>query len=198
MHQILTSFSEPLIYLVTFLTVVAETGIAPFFFLPGDSLLFSLGLFARQGIISINIIIPTIIVAGFLGNLLGYYLGSIVRGKHHTSTLLKKIPEKHILRTEKFYKEYGVWTIIFSRFIPVVRTIAPFLAGVSKMDYKKFVILSAIGGIFWATLVTLVGFLFGSYISVEYVGYVGLALMVSASIITPIALFLSHKIFKKG
>jgi membrane-associated protein len=198
MEQILTSFSEPLIYLITFLTVVAETGIAPFFFLPGDSLLFSLGLFARQGIISINIIIPTIIIAGFLGNLIGYYLGSVVRDKHHTSSLLKKIPERHIVRTEKFYQEYGSWTILFSRFIPVVRTIAPFLAGVSKMNYKNFILLSAVGAVIWGAIVTLIGFLFGSYISPQYVGYVGLALMVGASVIVPVIVFISHRLFKKG
>ncbi len=198
MEQILTSFSEPLIYLITFLTVISETGIAPFFFLPGDSLLFSLGLFARQGIVEISVIIPVIIVAGFFGNILGYYLGSIVRGKHHTSPLLKKIPERHIVRTEKFYSEYGSWTILFSRFIPVVRTIAPFLAGVSKMNYKKFILLSAVGAVIWGAIVTLVGFLFGSYISFEYVGYVGLALMVGASVLVPIIVFISHRLFKKG
>jgi membrane-associated protein len=198
MLHILTTFSEPLIYLLAFSIVLLETGVAPFFFLPGDSLLFSLGLFAHQGLIRLEIIIPVLILSGFIGNLIGYHLGSFVREKHHTSKLLKTIPDKYITKTELFYQKYGSWTIFISRFIPVVRTVAPFLAGVSKMNYKKFVILSLVGAIFWSAIVTTTGFLFGSYVKVGDIMYIALALMLTASILTPILLILSKKYMKRG
>lgn len=196
MHQLFTSLSEPLIYLAAFATVFLETGVAPFFFLPGDTLLFSLGLFAHQGLIRLEIIIPVLVVAGFVGNLVGYYLGSFVREKHHSSRLLRNIPDKYIKKTELFYQKYGSWTILISRFIPVVRTVAPFLAGVSRMNYKRFVALSAIGGAIWAATVTTVGFLFGSYIKVGQIIYLALGLMLLASILTPILVFVSRRYMK--
>jgi membrane-associated protein len=100
MHQLLTSFSEQLIYLITFGIVFSETGIVACFFLPGDTLLFSLGLFAQQGIINIYNIIIVLTIAGFLGNLFGYAIGKFVRLKRQTSTVLQKIPESHIKKTE--------------------------------------------------------------------------------------------------
>ncbi len=196
MHHILTTVSEPLIYLLAFATVFLETGVAPFFFLPGDTLLFSLGLFAHQGLIRLEIIIPVLIIAGFVGNLIGYYLGSFVREKHHSSRLLRNIPDKYIKKTELFYQKYGSWTILISRFVPVVRTIAPFLAGVSRMNYKRFVALSAIGGVIWASVVTTVGFLFGTYIDVGQIVYLAVGLMLLASILTPLLVFISRKYLK--
>lgn len=196
MHHILTTFSEPLIYLLAFAIVFLETGVAPFFFLPGDTLLFSLGLFAHQGLIRLEVIIPVLIAAGFIGNLVGYYLGSFVREKHHSSRLLRNIPDKYIKKTELFYQKYGSWTILISRFVPIVRTIAPFLAGVSRMNYKRFVVLSALSGVFWATIVTSVGFLFGTYIKIGQIAYLALGLMLLASILTPIVLFVSRRYIK--
>lgn len=198
MHHILTSLSEPLIYLISFLTVFLETGIVGFFFLPGDTLLFSLGLFARQGITHLGVTIPVIVLAGFIGNIVGYYLGSFVRGKRSSSSLLRKIPEKHIKRTELFYEKYGSWTVVLSRFVPIVRTVAPFLAGVSNMSRRKFIALSLFGAILWGSIITLIGYLFGKYINLQHIVYISFSLMIIASIATPIALFISHRYLKKG
>lgn len=194
----LTHFSEPIIYLVAFLTVLGETGIAPLFFLPGDSLLFSLGLFADQGIVDLRIIILVLMVASILGNIIGYYLGSFVRGKRESSHMLQKIPQKHIERTERFYEKYGSWTIVLSRFIPIIRTIAPFLAGVSKMPRRKFIPLSIVGGIAWSIVVPLAGYLFGSYFGAIHAVSLALILMIAASVLTPVVLILSKRLFKRG
>lgn len=196
--QALTTFSEPLIYLIAFGIVFAESGILAFFFLPGDTLLFSLGLLAQQQIISLNIIIPVIIVAGFFGNLVGFHLGKVLRDKHHSVNLLKKIPDKYILKTESFYKKYGSLTVILSRFVPVVRTVAPFLAGVSRMNYKKFLLFSAIGAILWGTIITAFGYALAEYFTIVYIEYIGLGLMIAASVLTPLAVYLSKKFFKKS
>lgn len=194
----IASFSEPLIYLITFGIVFAETGIVTFFFLPGDTLLFTLGLMAHSGIISLGIIIPVIIIAGFLGNILGYHLGKIVRDKRDSVKFLKKIPEKYIIKTESFYKKYGSLTVILSRFVPIVRTIAPFLAGVSRMDYKKFVALSLIGSVLWGSIVTTFGYFLAKYVTIKHIEYVGLGLMIAASVLTPLVVYLSKRFFKKG
>jgi membrane-associated protein len=197
MHT-LTTLSESLIYIVTFGIVFAETGIIACFFLPGDTLLFSLGLFAHQGIIGLPHIILVLIGASFLGNLFGYATGKYVRIKRESSTLLQKVPESHIQKTELFYKKYGSWAVVLSRFVPIVRTVAPFLAGVSKMPYRRFVILSLLGSLAWSSIVPLVGYLFGSYIDIAYIGYISVGLMLLASIVTPIVLVLSRKYLRKG
>ncbi len=196
--DILTSFSEPLIYLITFGIVFAESGIVAFFFLPGDTLLFTLGLMAQSGIISLGIIIPVIIIAGFFGNILGYHLGKIVRDKRDSIKILKKVPEKYIIKTESFYKKYGSLTVILSRFIPIVRTVAPFLAGVSHMNYKKFVLFSFVGSILWGGLITTIGYAFAGYFTIVHIEYIGLGLMITASVLTPLAVYLSKRFFKKG
>ncbi len=194
----LSLLSEPAIYLSVFAIIFSETGILACFFLPGDSLLFSLGLFAQQGIISLPTVILVLALAGFFGNLLGYQIGKFLRDKHHKTKFLKRIPDKHIEKTERFYKIHGSWTVVLARFVPVVRTVAPFLAGVSKMNYRKFVALSLLGAIFWASIVTSAGFFFGSMFDVSYVVYVGLGLMILASVLTPILLFWAKKHFQKN
>lgn len=195
--QTLTTLSEPLIYLVAFAIIFAETGIATFFFLPGDTLLFSLGILAHQGTVSLQTAIVVIIVSAILGNIIGYYIGSFFRDKHQSSRLLRKIPQKYILKTEIFYQKYGSFTVLFSRFVPIVRTVAPFLAGVSKMNYKKYLFFSIVGGILWVSVVTTVGYVFGSYFSVEHAGLIAIGLMITASVLTPLVVFLSKKYFKK-
>jgi membrane-associated protein len=190
-----TTFSSQIIYLLTFLIVLAETGIVVCFFLPGDTLLFTLGLLAKSGNLELPHSVSIVIIASFLGNLLGYAVGQYVIAKKDASRFLKKIPESHIKKTEEFYTKYGAWTVVLSRFVPVVRTVAPFLAGVAKMNRKKFTILSLAGGVVWATVVILSGYLFGSYINLSQVGLVGLVLMLLASILTPIFLFIIKKYF---
>lgn len=193
-----SNLSQPLIYFLAFAIIFAETGIATFFFLPGDTLLFSLGIFAKQNIISLPTIILILITSAILGNILGYYLGSIIREKRHSSKLLQKIPEKYIVRTESFYKKYGSYTVLLSRFVPIVRTIAPFLAGISKMVYKKYIIFSILGAMLWVSAVTLSGYIFGSYVSVKNASFLAGGLMIMASVITPILVFISKKYLKKS
>lgn len=197
MH-LFSTFSGSIIYLLTFGIIFGETGIVAFFFLPGDTLLFTLGLMSYQGIISLGFIIPVIVLAGFFGNLLGYHLGKIVRDKHHSVELLKKVPDKYVFKTESFYQRFGSLTVVLSRFVPIVRTIAPFLAGVSRMNYKKFVVYSFLGAIFWGSIVTTLGYVLAKYVNVLHIEYIGFGLMITASVLTPLALFVSKKFLKKS
>lgn len=196
--ETLLNFSEPIIYLLVFGIVFSETGILPCFFLPGDSLLFSLGLFAQQKVIGLSEILLVVFIAGFLGNILGYATGKFLRDKRASSNLLKRVPESHIEKTETFFRKYGIWAILISKFIPVVRTIAPFLAGVSKMHYKKFFILSLVGSAVWAVVVILSGYLFGSYLKNFNLGILTLSLMIGASVVVPLIAWFLRKVFKKG
>ncbi|MEK7228398.1 MAG: DedA family protein [Patescibacteria group bacterium] len=197
MH-ILTTFSEPLIYFIAFGVIFAETGILACFFFPGDTFLFSLGIFAQQGIISIQTVIIVLVIAAVSGNILGYYLGSFVRSKHHSSRLLSKIPEKYVVRTEEFYRKYGVITVLISRFIPVVRTVAPFLAGVSRMKYKQYFLFSIIGGVLWTVLITAFGYIFGGYVSIKEATIIAVTLMIVASILTPLLVYVSKRYLQKS
>jgi membrane-associated protein len=197
MH-ILTSLSEPLIYLVAFAIIFAESGFIFFFFLPGDTLLFALGIFASQGIVSTGVIIGVLIVAALLGNLVAYYLGSFIRDKRETSKVLRKVPEKYIIKTESFYQKYGSWTVVLSRFIPVVRTVAPFLAGVSHMNYKKYTTFSVLGGTAWVVAVTFLGFILGGQFSISGGFNLAVGLMIAASVGFPLLIFISKRYFKKS
>lgn len=194
----LTTLSEPLIYLVAFGIIFSETGILACFFFPGDTFLFSLGIFAQQGIISLDIVLIVLVLAAISGNILGYYLGSFVRSKHHSSKLLSKIPDKYVIKTEAFYEKYGILTVLFSRFIPIVRTVAPFLAGVSRMKYRQYLLFSILGGILWIGVITTFGFIFGNYVSVAQATSIALILMIAASVITPLVVFISNRYIKKG
>ncbi|MFI5204313.1 MAG: DedA family protein [Flavobacteriales bacterium] len=146
------------IYLVAFI-IFAETGLFVGFFLPGDSLLFITGLFVGLGKIKTGlfIVIPVLILMAILGNLTGYYFGRWAgKGlyKRKDSWLFKK---KYLTMTENYYNRHGVKTIFLGRFLPIIRTFAPILAGVIKMDSKKFFLYTLIGAVAWITTFTLIG-----------------------------------------
>lgn len=196
MH-LLQSLSEPLILLVAFGIIFLETGVLTFFFLPGDTLLLSIGFFAHEGTLPLHTVIIVIAVAGFFGNILGYHLGFLLRTKRKEYALLQKVPEKYIIKTEHFYQKYGKLTVVLSRFVPVVRTIAPFLGGVSAMSYKLFVLLSFAGAFIWSSTVITLGYFFGAYIPSYKSGEIALILMITASILTPLIVYLSKRLLKK-
>ena len=141
-HGILT-------YLFLFLIIFLETGfvIAPF--LPGDSLLFVAGAFAAQGSLNILLLFIIFVLASILGDTANYWIGGYFEKGMEKSRLFKK---EYLEKTQKFYEKYGAKTIILARFVPIVRTFAPFAAGIGKMKYSKFLSYNIIGGIAWVTL----------------------------------------------
>lgn len=143
-------------------TVFAESGLLIGFFLPGDTLLFGAGILASQGVLPIHWLIAVIILAAILGDNVGYSIGRRTGKRlfHKKESLLFK-PE-HLERAEKFYELHGGKTIILARFIPVVRTFAPMVAGIGKMSRGRFMAFNVIGGILWGVGVTLLGYWFGS------------------------------------
>lgn len=154
-------------YLILFLIVFAETGFVFTPFLPGDSLLFAAGAFAALGSFNIFAILGLLWLASFLGDTANYWIGHFFGQKLIDNP---KIPinKEHIEKAEEFYKKYGGKAIFLSRFVPIVRTFAPFVAGIGKMHYGKFIEYNATGGLVWVFSFTLVGYFFGNIPAVKH------------------------------
>lgn len=148
-------------YIGLFAVIFAETGLFLGFFLPGDSLLFVAGLLASDGLLSLPLLLALVFVGAVLGNVFGYIFGRRVGPalfKKEDSILFKK---SHALKAAEFFTLYGGKTIIFARFVPIVRTFAPILAGVGKMDFKEFFLFNVIGAFLWSFGLLIGGFFLG-------------------------------------
>lgn len=148
-------------YIILFGIIFMETGLVFTPFLPGDSLLFAAGAFAALGSLNIWILFILLTVAAILGDTVNYWIGYFF-GKKIVAHPKIPIDEKHIKETQKFFHKHGGKTIILARFMPFLRTFAPFVAGVSRMDYGKFFSYNVIGGIIWVTIATFAGYFFGN------------------------------------
>ena len=161
----LVSWSQtmgPWLYVLLFAIIFCETGLVVTPFLPGDSLLFAVGALCALGGLNIAIIIPLLLVAAILGDAANYFIGMTVGPKVFTSTTSKLLNRAHLLRTQAFYDKYGGKTIIIARFIPIVRTFAPFVAGIGKMQYRRFLSFNVIGAVAWVALFIPAGYVFGN------------------------------------
>ena len=148
-----------LIYPLLFLIIFIETGLVIIPFLPGDSLLFTSGVLASQGLVNVLTIFLITALAAILGDTVNYWIGNFVGKKISNGKLVRK---EHLIKTQKFYEKYGGKTIIIARFIPIIRTFAPFVAGIGKMKYSKFLLFNIIGGILWTSVMVFSGFFFGN------------------------------------
>jgi membrane-associated protein len=150
-----------LVYAILFLIIFAETGLVVAPFLPGDSLLFVTGALCGMGSLELHVLIPLLILAAFCGDNTNYWIGRRFGIKlfKHDSRFFKL---EHVEKTQKFYAAHGGKTIIFARFLPVIRTFAPFVAGIGSMSYRVFVTYSALGSVAWISSLTLAGYFFGN------------------------------------
>ena len=160
--QLLTSvFSGWQGYALLFAIVFSETGLLAGFFLPGDSLLFTVGVVAGAGGLNIWAIIGVLIVAAVVGDGVGYLLGRKAGVSVYNRPDSRFFKREHLLRTQAFYEKHGGKTIIYARFVPIVRTFAPFIAGVAQMDYPRFLSFNVFGGIGWVISMTMAGYFLG-------------------------------------
>ena len=164
LHIDLLSLIEAVGYVGLFAIVFAESGLFFGFFLPGDSLLFSAGLLASQQYFNIYILCGTLGIAAILGDNVGYWFGKKVGPKIFTREDSFFFHKKHVERTERFYAKYGPKALIIGRFVPVVRTFVPILAGVGSMHYGTFLKYNIIGGLLWGVGVTSLGYFLGQRI----------------------------------
>lgn len=169
------------LYLLLFV-VFAETGLFVGFFLPGDSLLFTAGLLCATGILAIHpaALVVLISIAAVAGNLLGYAFGKkvgVLLFKRKSGLLFR---HEHLVTANEFYQKHGNKTMILSRFLPVVRTFVPIIAGIVKLDYKRFVVYSLIGAILWVNSMVLTGYFLGVFVpgTQNYLEYIVVFLIV--------------------
>jgi membrane-associated protein len=151
------------IYVILFLVIFIETGLVAMPFLPGDSLLFTAGLFAASGDLNLSALLILLFIAAVLGDNCNYWIGRKVGLRVFTIKFKGRqlVNEKYLVQTEAFFEKNGVKAIIMARFVPFVRTFAPFAAGIGKMDYRKFLLFDLLGGFLWIFSLTLAGYLLG-------------------------------------
>lgn len=186
-----------LIYLIIFLIIFLETGIVVTPFFPGDSMIFAAGAFAAIGSLNVWLIWILLCIAAVGGDTLNYWIGHYVGPKifkHKEHWFMRK---DYLKKTNQFYEEHGGKTIILARFMPVIRTFAPFVAGIGKMDYKKFFEYNALGGIGWVSLFVFAGYLFGNMPIVKENLTIFIAIIIATSVIPPIYEYIKNKINKK-
>lgn len=150
------------VYAILFLIIFSETGLVVAPFLPGDSLLFVAGALCGMGSMELHILMPLLMLAAFSGDNTNYWIGRLVGNKlvHHAGRRL--IKREHLDKTHAFYQKHGGKTILFARFLPIIRTFAPFVAGVGLMSYRLFLIFSALGSFFWISGFVALGYFFGN------------------------------------
>lgn len=149
-------------YLLLFAIVFCETGLVATPFLPGDSLLFAAGAFAASGSLSIWVLVVSLIVAAILGDTVNYSVGRFFGQRLLAAKRFRVVKPEHLAYTEEFFERYGGKTIIIARFVPIVRTLAPFVAGIGRMRYGRFMSYNVVGGIAWVMICSWAGFFFGN------------------------------------
>lgn len=170
------------VYIFLFFVIFCETGLVVTPFLPGDSLIFAAGALVATGIMSWGAL-PLFIVAAITGNMLNYQIGRLLNTKMKQREKVRFVKQEYLDRTQKFFDKYGGATIIITRFMPILRTFSPFVAGIGKMPYRRFLFFNAIGGLSWATAFFLIGYFFGnlplvkSHFSIIVVGIVGISVL---------------------
>jgi membrane-associated protein len=148
-------------YLIMFFVIFMETGFVVTPFLPGDSLIFAAGAFAGLGSLHVGILFVVLALAAIAGDTANYWIGHYI-GPRAFSGNIRFLKKEYIDRTHAFFEKYGGKTIIIARFIPIIRTFAPFVAGVGAMTYPKFIAYNVIGGLAWVALFTFLGYFFGN------------------------------------
>lgn len=154
-----------MVYFILFLVIFTETGLVIMPFLPGDSLLFTAGLFARMGYMNIAFLVLLLFIAAVVGDNTNYFVGrniglNVLKLKFRGNVLVK---QEYLDKTHSFYEKYGVKTIIMARFVPIVRTFAPFVAGIAEMKYRTFLLFDLLGGALWIGSLTFAGYFLGHF-----------------------------------
>ncbi|KKR31887.1 MAG: hypothetical protein UT63_C0058G0013 [Candidatus Gottesmanbacteria bacterium GW2011_GWC2_39_8] len=151
----------PFTYIILFLIIFAETGFVVTPFLPGDSLLFVVGTLSGSGFLQIWISYFTLLSAAILGDTVNYWIGYHIGNRLFSKNNSRFFNKAHIEKTRRFYEKHGGKTIILARFVPIIRTFAPFVAGIGVMKYRTFLLYNIVGAFIWVTLLTFTGYFFG-------------------------------------
>lgn len=181
------------VYAILFLIIFSETGLVFAPFLPGDSLLFVAGALCGLGALELKMLLPILMLAAFLGDNTNYWVGRILGLKLVAQVGPRFLKPAHLEKTQVFYADHGGKTIIFARFLPIVRTFAPFVAGIGLMTYRVFVAFSALGSIAWISSFVLLGFFFGNIPFIKNNLTVMVLAIVLISFLPAIRQFIRHR-----
>lgn len=160
--SILINSYGTVVYLLLFVVVFCETGLVVIPFLPGDSLLFAASAFAAAGMLDIKLVFVIFAAAAIIGDTVNYHIGHFIGPKVFSKEDSRLFKKEHLERTHEFYEKHGPITIIIARFMPIIRTFAPFVAGIGSMRYLKFLSYNVAGGLLWVSLFAVTGFYFGN------------------------------------
>ena len=188
------------IYAILFLVIFIETGLVAMPFLPGDSLLFTAGLFAASGELNLTYLLILLYIAAVLGDNVNYWIGRKIGLKIFNIKIKGRniVKKEYLDKTELFFQKNGTKAIIMARFVPFVRTFAPFAAGIGKMDYKKFFAFDLLGGFLWIFSLTIAGYLLGDVVWIkEHIDIVCLGI-IFISVLPMLLSFLKSKFTKKN
>lgn len=185
-------------YLILFLIVFCETGLVVLPFLPGDSLLFAAGAFAALGSLNVFWLFVLLSIAAIAGDTINYWLGYWLGPKVFHRENVRFLNKKHLKRTHAFYEKYGGKTIIIARFIPIVRTFAPFVAGIGSMTYWRFIAYNVIGGIAWVAICVFSGYKFGNLEVVKKNFSLVIVAIVLISVLPMLIEYFRHRSRKQG
>ena len=191
------------VYVGLVFIVFAETGLAVGFFLPGDSLLVVAGLFAATGQLNVAVLLSSLFVAAVVGDAVGYYTGAKMGPRLFRRQKSLLFRPSHLQRAHDFYEKYGGKTIIIARFVPIVRTFAPIVAGAAQMPYRKFIVFNVVGGFLWVFSMVLTGYFLGSLLRDklginldEHIEWV-VIIVVFLSLTPPIYEYLNSRVARK-
>ena len=174
--------------------VFAETGLLVGFFLPGDSLLITAGLFAARGDLSIHALIPTLIVAAIVGNATGYWIGARTGAALYSRPDSLLFRREHVRMTHEYYERHGGKTVVLAQFIPILRTFAPVVAGVGQMGYRQFATFNVLGAILWVSSMTSAGYLLGNLVpNIEKRIHIVVAVVILVSLLPPLFAWLRSR-----
>ena len=191
----LVIFLGPSVYVVLFLIIFCEIGLVVTPFLPGDSLLFACGAIASLAHSPLNapVLCLLLLVAAVLGGMTNYAIGLWVGPKVFTSESSRLFNKKHLFKTQSFYEKYGGKTIVIARFLPIIRTFAPFVAGIGRMKYHSFTIYNIVGGVTWVLSFFLGGYYLGNVPAVQRNFHIIIVLIVVISLLPAVIGFLQAR-----
>lgn len=183
-------------YLILFLFIFCETGLVVTPFLPGDSLIFAGATFAAIGSLNVFVLFFVVLIAAVLGDTVNYHIGKYFSNKLYKLENNRFIKKAYIDKTQSFFERHGGKSIVLARFVPIVRTFAPFVAGIGTMSYKRFLSYNFIGAFLWVTLFTVAGYFFGNIPFVRDNFSIIIIAIIFISVLPPFIIFLKNK-FKK-